>query len=96
MNIVRYVELRLEYDSPNTYKAKTLQEQYCPLCRTCQGWFFCMRFIVVYLHFFLRVNVRFLAKGKEKCNVHVTFCVTFRPRAFTSARHDGFSLRNKK
>ena len=53
-----------------------------------------MRFIVVLFAFFLlRVNVRFLAKGKEKCNVHATFCVTFKPHAFTSARHDGFSLK---
>ena len=53
--------------------------------------FYCC-FICIFL---LWVNVRFLAKGKEKCNVHVTFCVTFKPRAFTSARHDGFSLVKK-
>ena len=49
--------------------------------------------LLFYCIFLLRVNVRFLAKGKEKCNVHVTFCVTFKPRAFTSARHDGLDIK---
>ena len=44
--------------------------------------------------FLSRVNVRFPAKGKEKCNVRVTFCVTFKPRALTSARHDGLDVKD--